>query len=60
MTVIELLDGLISDLTDNIHDYEDDVKRTDNRVEKYEKRIRADELREYRKVLRIIREEQSC
>lgn len=59
MTVVELLDGLISDLTDNIHDYEDDIRRTNNRVEKYEKRIRADELREYRNVLRIIREEQS-
>ena len=59
MTVVELLDGLIADLTDNIHDYEDDIRRTDSRLEKYEKRIRADELREYRKVLRIIREEQS-
>lgn len=59
MTVVELLDGLISDLTDTIDDYEDDIRRTDSRVEKYEKRIRADELRECRKVLRIIREEQS-
>lgn len=59
MTVIELLDGLISDMTDNIHDYEDDIRRTDSRLEKYEKNIRANELREWRKVLRVIREEQS-
>jgi hypothetical protein len=59
MTVIELLDGLISDMTDNIHDYEDDIRRTYSRIEKYEKNIRADELRTWRKILRVIREEQS-
>lgn len=60
MTVVELLDGLISDMTDYIHEYEDDIKRTDSRVEKYEKRIRIDELKTWRKMLRVIREEQSC
>ena len=59
MTVIELLDGLISDMTDYIHEYEDDIKRTDSRIEKYEKNIRINELREWRKMLRVIREEQS-
>ena len=59
MTVVELLDGLISDLTDNIHDYEDDIRRTDSRLEKYEKNIRINELQEWRKTLRTIREEQS-
>lgn len=59
MTVIELLDGLISDLTDYIDDYENDAKRTRSRLEQYENTIRAKELREWRKVLREIREEQS-
>ena len=59
MTVIELLDGLISDTTDYIHEYEDDIRRTDSRVEKYEKKIRIDELKEWRKMLRVIREEQA-
>lgn len=59
MTAVELLDGLISDMTDYIHEYEDDIRRTDSRVEKYEKRIRIDELREWRKMLRVIREEQA-
>lgn len=59
MTVVELLDGLISDMTDYIHDYEDDIKRTDSRIEKYEKNIRIDELKTWRKMLSIIREEQS-
>ena len=59
MTVIELLDGLICDLTDYIDDYENDAKETLSRLEQYEKTIRAKELREWRKVLRQIREEQS-
>ena len=59
MTAIELLDGLISDMTDYIHDYEDDIKRTNSRVEQYEKRIRADELSVWLKMLKVIREEQS-
>lgn len=59
MTVVEFLDGLISDMTDYIHEYEDDIKRTDSRVEKYEKKIRIDELKEWRKMMRVIREEQS-
>lgn len=59
MTVVEFLDSLISDMTDYIHEYEDDIKRTDSRVEKYEKKIRIDELKEWRKMMRVIREEQS-
>lgn len=59
MTVIELLNGLISDLKDYIHEYEYDVKTTNSRVEKYEKRIRADELRRWLETLYVIREEQS-
>ena len=58
MTAVELLDGLISDMTDYIHEYEDDIKRTSSRIEKYEKNIRIDELRVWRKMLRVIREEQ--
>lgn len=59
MTVIEFIDNLILDMTDYIHDYENDIKQTDSHLEKYEKNIRANELREWRKMLRIIREEQS-
>lgn len=59
MTLIEFIDNLIMDMTDCIHDYEDDIKRTDSNLEKYEKKIRANELIEWRKMLRIIREEQS-
>lgn len=59
MTLIEFIDNLIMDMTDCIHDYEDDIKRTDSNLEKYEKNIRANELIEWRKMLRIIREEQS-
>lgn len=58
MTVIELLDGLISDLTDYIEDYRDDIRRTDSRLEKQDREIRIDELRQWRKTLRIIRSEQ--
>ena len=59
MTVVELLDGLISDITDYIRDYEDDIKRTSSRIEKYEKNIRINELQAVRKMLRVILEEQS-
>jgi hypothetical protein len=59
MTVIELLDNLICDLTDYIGSYENDAKETFSRLEQYEKTIRAKELREWRNVLRQIREEHS-
>lgn len=59
MTVIELLDGLILAMTDYIDDYEYDVKHPKSRIDKYEKNIRANELRQWRKILREIREEQS-
>ena len=58
MTVIDLLDSLISDLTDYIEDYRDDIRRTDSRLEKQDREIRIDELRQWRKMLRIIRSEQ--
>lgn len=58
MSVIELLDGLISDLTDTIDDYRDDIRRTDSRLEKQDREIRIDELKQWRNTLRIIRTEQ--
>lgn len=58
MTVIELLDDLIADLTDYIEDYRDDIRRTNSRLEKQDREIRIDELRQWRKTLRIIRSEQ--
>lgn len=58
MTVIELLDCLISDLTDEIEDYRNDIRRTNSRLEKQDREIRIDELRQWRKSLRIIRSEQ--
>ena len=58
MTVIELLDGLISDLDDSIADYEDDIRRTSRRLEKQNREIRIDELKQWKKTLRIIRAEQ--
>lgn len=58
MTVTELLDSLISDLTDYIEDYRDDIRRTNSRLEKQDREIRIDELRQWRKTLRIIRSEQ--
>ena len=39
MTVIELLDGLISDTTDYIHEYEDDIRRTDSEWKNTRKRF---------------------
>ena len=58
MTVIELLDGLISDINDYIDDYEYDIRMTDSRLEKQDRKIRIDELKGLRKTLRIIRSEQ--
>ena len=58
MTVIELLDGLISDLDDYIDDYRDDIRRTNSRLEKQDREIRISELKEWRKTLKIIRSEQ--
>jgi len=58
MTTIELLDGLIEDLTDCIKDYRDDILRTNSRLEEYNKKIRIDELKQWRETLRIIRSEQ--
>lgn len=58
MTVIELLDGLIEDLNDYIKDYKDDIKRTNSRLEKQDREIRIDELKQWRETLRIIRSEQ--
>lgn len=59
MTVIELLDNLIMDLTDYIEDYKGEVRsgRCSN-LEEYNYRIRADELIKWRETLRIIRSEQ--
>ena len=58
MTVIELLDGLISDVKDYIAEYKADIQLTDSRVEKYEKKVRIDELQGWKKTLEIIRSEQ--
>ena len=58
MTVIELLDGLIEDLKDSIDAYTDDIKRTDSKLEKYNYKIRIEELKKFRESLKIIRSEQ--
>ena len=58
MTVIELLDGLISDIDDYIDDYKYDIRMTNSRLEKQDREIRIDELKQWRKTLRIIRSEQ--
>lgn len=58
MTVIELLDDLIANLTDNIDDYRDDIRRTNSRLEKQDREIRIDEMKKWRETLRIIRSEQ--
>ena len=59
MTVIELLDGLISDMTDYIGEYRSDLKLADTRIKKQELEIRINELKKWRKMLQIIREEQN-
>ena len=59
MSVIELLDNLIMDMTDYIDDYRDTVRRTDSRLTKQEYNIRIDELKSWRKMLKEIREEQN-
>lgn len=58
MTVIELLDGLISDLDDYIADYKYDIRIANSRLEKQDREIRIDELQRWRKTLKIIRSEQ--
>lgn len=58
MTVIELLDDLIADIKDRIDDYEYDIRITDSRLEKQNREIRIDELKQWRNTLRIIRSEQ--
>ena len=58
MTVIELLDGLIEDLTDCIQDYKYDIKMTDSRIERRDLDIKIGELMRWRETLRIIRLEQ--
>ena len=58
MTVIELLDGLISDFDDYIADYKDDIRMTNSRLEKQDREIRIDELKRWKKTLKQIREEQ--
>ena len=59
MTVIELLDNLISDLDDAILDYRDDIRRTKSRLEKQDREIRIDELKSWRRTLSIIKAEQN-
>ena len=59
LSTIELLDGLISDIRDDINDLEDDLRRGCGRVEQYEKRIRIDTMRRWLQHLKIIRDEQS-
>lgn len=58
MTVIELLDGLISDFDDYIAEYKSDIRLTSSRLEKQELEIRIDELRKWKTILKVIREEQ--
>lgn len=58
MTVIELLDGLISDFNDYIDGYKSDIRMTSSRLEKQQLEIRIDELRKWKTILKVIREEQ--
>ena len=58
MTVIELLDGLIYDFNDCIDDYKYDIRMTSSRLKKQELEIRIDELRKWKTMLKVIREEQ--
>ena len=58
MTVIELLDGLISDFDDYIGEYKSDIRLTSSRLERQELEIRIDELRKWKTILKTIREEQ--
>ena len=59
MTVIELLDGLISDMSDYLDDYRSDLELADTRIKEQELKIRIDEVKKWRKMLQIIREEQN-
>lgn len=45
MTVIEFIDNLILDMTDYIHDYENDIKQTDSHLEKYEKKYTSERVK---------------
>lgn len=56
-TTRSYLEGLIEDLKDSIDDYKDTMKRTDSRIERYEYRIRCDELKRWKKSLEILLEE---
>jgi hypothetical protein len=58
MTVIELLNGLISDINDYIDDYKYDIKVADSRLLKKDREIRIDELKKWRIVLKTILSEQ--
>ena len=58
MTVIELLDDLISDFDDYIDEYKSDIRLTSSRLEKQQLEIRIDELRKWKTILKVIREEQ--
>ena len=57
--VLDWIDSFISDIKDQIEEYEDDIRRSTNRIEPYEKKIRIDELYQWLKVLKRCREEQS-
>lgn len=50
----QLLENLISDVEDTIDDYEDDIKRGASRLESYDRKIRIDELKQWKKSLKII------
>lgn len=54
MTNQELLKNIIDDLEDTIDDYENDIKRGASRLESYDRKIRIDELKQWKKSLKII------
>lgn len=58
MTVIELLDGLISDMKDYANEYRYRIKHPSNRIESYEYSIRLKELIEWINMLKTIHSEQ--
>lgn len=54
MTVIELLNNLIADMTDSINDYKGDIRRTDSRLKIQDRNTRINELKGWCVVLKTL------
>ena len=54
MTKQELLQNLIDDLEDTIDDYKDDIKRSNSRIEQYDRKVQIRELEQWKKSLKEI------